>query len=71
MQAINFKEIKLLGSRVYERSDFQEAIDIAMQLPLDRVISHVYSLNEVGLAFERFQSSDACKVLVLPMQTAV
>jgi len=70
MQAVNFKEIEILGSRVYDRKDFQDAIDIAMKLPLDRIISHVFSLKEVGLAFEQFQSSEACKVLVLPTQTA-
>jgi 2-desacetyl-2-hydroxyethyl bacteriochlorophyllide A dehydrogenase len=66
MQAVNFKEIEILGSRVYERKDFQGAIDLAMQLPLDRIVSHVFSLTEVALAFEQFQSSEACKVLVTP-----
>jgi (R,R)-butanediol dehydrogenase / meso-butanediol dehydrogenase / diacetyl reductase len=66
MQAVNFKEIQILGSRVYERKDFQGAIDLAMQLPIDRIISHVFSLSEVALAFVQFQSSDSCKVLVTP-----
>jgi len=66
MQAVNFKEIQILGSRVYERKDFQSAIDLAMQLPIDRIISHVFSLSEVALAFVQFQSSDSCKVLVTP-----
>lgn len=71
MQAVNFKEIEILGSRVYERKDFQDAIDIAMQLPLDRIVSHAFSLKEVALAFEQFQSSEACKVLIIPTQPAV
>jgi 2-desacetyl-2-hydroxyethyl bacteriochlorophyllide A dehydrogenase len=66
MQAVNFKEIEIVGSRVYERKDFQGAIDLAMQLPLDRIISHVFSLTEVALAFVQFQSSESCKVLVTP-----
>jgi threonine dehydrogenase-like Zn-dependent dehydrogenase len=66
MQAVNFKEIHILGSRVYERKDFQSAIDLAMQLPIDRIISHVFSLEEVALAFVQFQTSDSCKVLVTP-----
>jgi 2-desacetyl-2-hydroxyethyl bacteriochlorophyllide A dehydrogenase len=66
MQAVNFKEIEILGSRVYTRKDFQDAIELAMQLPLDRIVSHVFSLTEVALAFEQFQSSQACKVLVTP-----
>ncbi|HEY1985638.1 MAG TPA: alcohol dehydrogenase catalytic domain-containing protein [Terracidiphilus sp.] len=66
MQAVNFKEIEILGSRVYERKDFQGAIDLAMQFPLDRIVTHVFSLQEVARAFLQFQSSDSCKVLVTP-----
>jgi len=49
MQAVNFKEIEILGSRVYERNDFQVAIDLAMQLPLEHIVSHVYPLEEVDI----------------------
>ena len=70
MQAVNFKEIEILGSRVYERKDFQGAIDLAMQLPLDRIVSNVFSLSEVALALVQFQSSDSCKVLVAPRHVA-
>jgi (R,R)-butanediol dehydrogenase / meso-butanediol dehydrogenase / diacetyl reductase len=68
MQAINFKEIEVLGSRVYERADFQTAIDLAMKLPLDGIVSHSFTLSEVTYAFKQFQSSEACKVLILPNQ---
>jgi (R,R)-butanediol dehydrogenase / meso-butanediol dehydrogenase / diacetyl reductase len=70
MQAVNFKEIQILGSRVYERKDFYDAIDIAMQLPLDRIVSHMFSLKEVARAFEQFRSSEACKVLIIPAPSA-
>lgn len=69
MQAINFKEIEILGSRVYERRDFEAAIDLAMQLPLDRIVTSVYSLKEVSSAFEQFRSGGVCKVLILPLET--
>jgi (R,R)-butanediol dehydrogenase / meso-butanediol dehydrogenase / diacetyl reductase len=71
MQAVNFKEIEILGSRVYERKDFQEAIELAMQLNLERIVSHTFSLKEVTHAFQQFRSSEACKVLVIPSQTTV
>jgi (R,R)-butanediol dehydrogenase/meso-butanediol dehydrogenase/diacetyl reductase len=70
MQAINFKEIEVLGSRVYERADFQTAIDLAMKLPLERIVSHAFALSDVAHAFEQFKSSEACKVLILPNLTA-
>ncbi len=66
LQAINFKEIELVGSRVYERQDFQEAIEMAMSLPLEQIVSHTFSLNEVSEAFAQFRSGDVCKVLIMP-----
>ena len=70
LQAVNFKEIAIVGSRVYERKDFQDAIDLAMQLPLERIVSHTFSLRDVNLAFQQFRSGDACKVLIVPTQAA-
>jgi 2-desacetyl-2-hydroxyethyl bacteriochlorophyllide A dehydrogenase len=66
LQAINFKEIELLGSRVYERRDFETAIEIAGKLPVERIVSHAYALSDVSHAFAQFQSSEACKVLIIP-----
>jgi len=70
MQAVNFKELDILGSRVYERHDFADAIELASQLPLEKVISHAFPIGDVSLAFQQFLSSDACKVLILPSQAA-
>ena len=66
LQAVNFKEIEILGSRVYERRDFQDAIDLAMQLPLKQIVSYTFSLRDVNLAFRQFLSGEVCKVLILP-----
>ena len=66
MQAVNFKELDIVGSRVYERKDFQDAIDMAMQLPLDLIVSHTFSLRDVSQAFQQFRSGEVCKVLILP-----
>jgi threonine dehydrogenase-like Zn-dependent dehydrogenase len=70
MQAINFKEIEILGSRVYERKDFETAIDLATNLPLERIVTHAYSLHDVSAAFEQFRSGEVCKVLILPLESA-
>ena len=66
VQAINFKEIELVGSRVYERQDFADAIAMAGSLPLERIISHRFPLSDVSGAFEQFRSGDACKVIIVP-----
>jgi 2-desacetyl-2-hydroxyethyl bacteriochlorophyllide A dehydrogenase len=68
LQAVNFKEIEILGSRVYERKDFQDAINMAMRLPLKRIISYTFSLRDVNLAFRQFLSGDVCKVMIVPAQ---
>jgi (R,R)-butanediol dehydrogenase/meso-butanediol dehydrogenase/diacetyl reductase len=70
MQAVNFKEIEIVGSRVYERKDFQDAIDMAMRLPMERIVSYTFSLRDVNLAFRQFLSGDGCKVLIVPAQAA-
>jgi (R,R)-butanediol dehydrogenase/meso-butanediol dehydrogenase/diacetyl reductase len=66
MQEINFKEIKLIGSRVYERCDFTNALDMAMTLPLDPIISAQFALRDVSEAFHLFRAGSVCKVLILP-----
>lgn len=68
LQAVNFKELELVGSRVYARADFEEAIRLADQLELERIISHTFPLAEVEKAFAQFRSGDACKVIVVPQE---
>jgi (R,R)-butanediol dehydrogenase/meso-butanediol dehydrogenase/diacetyl reductase len=68
MQSINFKEIEIVGSRVYERKDFETAIGLAMNLPLERIVTHAYSLQDVGAAFEQFRSGEVCKAVILPLE---
>lgn len=65
MQAVNFKEIEILGSRVYERKDFQSAIDLAMHLPLDNIVTQEFPLQDVSDAFKLFREGEACKVLIM------
>jgi (R,R)-butanediol dehydrogenase / meso-butanediol dehydrogenase / diacetyl reductase len=67
MQAVNFKELTLLGSRVYTHADFETAISIAETLPIQRLVTHSFSLLEVQAAFDCFRSGNGvCKVLVFP-----
>ena len=54
LQAINFKELEILGSRVYERRDFEVAIELAAKLPIERIVSGSFPLAEVACAFESF-----------------
>jgi len=67
MQAVNFKEISILGSRVYTRRDFEVAIDLAATLPIRDIVTHLFPLPEVQAAFDLFRrGQDVCKVLMVP-----
>jgi threonine dehydrogenase-like Zn-dependent dehydrogenase len=70
MQAVNFKEISILGSRVYTRKDFEMAIDMATTLSISEIVTHSFSLTDVQKAFDLFRLGlDVCKVLILPNGT--
>jgi threonine dehydrogenase-like Zn-dependent dehydrogenase len=72
LQAVNFREITIVGSRVYSRQDFEDAVQLAPLLPLDPIVTHSFSLDQVGAAFELFRNGEnACKVLIEPNGTRV
>ena len=66
MQAVNFKEIVIRGSRVYTRRDFEAAIHLADILPVGRIVTHSFALRDVQAAFDCFRKgADVCKVLIV------
>ncbi len=67
LQAINFRELTVVGSRVYTRSDFEEAIRLASSMPLGKLITNIFPLRAAPEAYESFHAGDgACKVMVRP-----
>ena len=67
MQAVNFKELTIVGSRVYTKNDFVTAVNIAGQLPLNQIVTHTFPLHDVKSAFELFkQGEGVCKVVIFP-----
>jgi 2-desacetyl-2-hydroxyethyl bacteriochlorophyllide A dehydrogenase len=62
-----WKELEMIGARVYEPEDFDQAVKLTAEgkLPLEDIISGVYNLTEIQQAFESFEgNSTAMKVLV-------
>lgn len=62
-----WRELELIGARVYEKADYDQAVELASQgsLPLEKIISGVFSLDEIQQAFESFEgNATAMKVLV-------
>lgn len=54
-----WSELRLIGARLYEESDFDEAIALAAsgQLSLDRLITEIKPIAEVQSAFEQIESN--------------
>jgi len=66
LQRIFWRELRLLGARVYERSDFEEAVRLVArnEVPTDALISSVVPLTSVQEAFETLESGRALKLLI-------
>jgi 2-desacetyl-2-hydroxyethyl bacteriochlorophyllide A dehydrogenase len=56
LQTVNFKELTVIGSRVYSSRDFQLASQIAPSLPLEKMITLRIPLRQVSDAFELLMS---------------
>jgi 2-desacetyl-2-hydroxyethyl bacteriochlorophyllide A dehydrogenase len=64
---ILWRELKVLGARVYERQDFEKAIKLAASgdLPLDDLISEVYPLERLEEGLKQLErGGDVMKVLI-------
>jgi (R,R)-butanediol dehydrogenase / meso-butanediol dehydrogenase / diacetyl reductase len=69
MQTVNFKELEIFGSRVYRRSDFEEALRLAPQLPLRELITRTFPLDQAELALQQFRAGEVCKAIIFPQQS--
>ncbi|MEO7015678.1 MAG: zinc-binding dehydrogenase [Leifsonia sp.] len=61
-----WRELRILGTRVYEREDFEKAVRLVAQgaIPADALITEIVPLTEAGTAFETLESGKAMKILV-------
>jgi (R,R)-butanediol dehydrogenase/meso-butanediol dehydrogenase/diacetyl reductase len=62
-----WRELELVGARVYERQDFERAVDLlaAGVIPAERLISAVEPLERVADAFETLEAGgDVVKVMI-------
>lgn len=61
-----WRELTLVGARVYERSDFEEAVRLLASgdIPAEPLITSVEPLARVGDAFEALEGGRAMKILV-------
>ncbi len=66
LQRVFWRELRLLGARVYQRSDFDRAIELLRRkvIPADAVITGVVSLEEIASAIDDLSAGRAMKILV-------
>jgi (R,R)-butanediol dehydrogenase / meso-butanediol dehydrogenase / diacetyl reductase len=66
LQRVFWRELRLLGARVYERRDFEQAVALvaAGVVPVDTMITEVVPLTEVTEAFATLEQGRAMKILV-------
>jgi 2-desacetyl-2-hydroxyethyl bacteriochlorophyllide A dehydrogenase len=62
-----WRELTLIGARLYDRSDFEQAVSLVADgtIPADRLISKVVPLTQAPAAFEALEGGgDVMKILV-------
>jgi (R,R)-butanediol dehydrogenase/meso-butanediol dehydrogenase/diacetyl reductase len=61
-----WRELTIIGARVYERADFVEAVRLLSDgaMPADELITRVDPLDDVADAFAELESGSAMKVLI-------
>ncbi|MCU7729349.1 alcohol dehydrogenase catalytic domain-containing protein [Actinoplanes sp. KI2] len=66
LQRVFWRELRLLGTRVYQRSDFDRAIELLARgrVPVDALISAVVPLEETASAIADLSAGRAMKILV-------
>lgn len=66
LQRVFWRELRLLGARVYQRDDFETAVDLlaAGAIPADLLISAIVPLSQTRAAMDDLQAGRAMKILV-------
>ncbi|PPG43407.1 zinc-binding dehydrogenase [Pseudoclavibacter sp. RFBA6] len=66
LHRVFWRELELLGARVYVRADFERAIELLASgaVPADDLITSVVGLSETQSAFDQLSGAAAMKILV-------
>lgn len=66
LKQVFWRELTILGARVYERVDFERAVELLDQaaIPADALITEVRPLSDVAEAFAVLEQGDAMKILL-------
>jgi 2-desacetyl-2-hydroxyethyl bacteriochlorophyllide A dehydrogenase len=67
LHRVFLRELQIQGARVYESQDFDQAIALAASgaLPLEQIVTHVISMDEVGQGLQQMaDGAEVMKILV-------
>lgn len=66
LQRVFWRELRILGARVYRREDFERAVELLEEgaIPADALITRIVDLSEAHEAFTDLENGRAMKVLV-------
>ncbi|MFD1276160.1 zinc-binding dehydrogenase [Streptomyces kaempferi] len=66
LHRVFWRELRLLGARVYQRHDFERAIELLAEggIPAEKLITGIVPLNELESAFGVLDAGQAMKLLV-------
>lgn len=66
LQRVFWRELSIVGARVYERADFETAVDMlaAGAVPAEQLITAIVPLAETAEAFDKLASGQAMKILI-------
>ena len=69
--SVMFAEITIIGTRIYQRSDIEAAIELVTTGKLDArsLISKIFPLDEAVTAVDSLRRAEGMKVLIKPGQT--
>jgi len=66
LQRVFWRELSILGARVYQRTDFEKAVELLHRgvIPADLLITRIVALSETPAAFADLEAGRAMKILV-------
>lgn len=66
LQRLFWRELTIIGARVYERPDFETAVDMLARgvVPAEALITKIEPLARVGEAFAELEAGGAMKILI-------
>jgi 2-desacetyl-2-hydroxyethyl bacteriochlorophyllide A dehydrogenase len=66
LQRVFWRELRILGARVYERTDFETAVSLLKDgvIPASALITRTVPLEDIGEAFADLENGRALKILV-------